>query len=129
MHTLVHGLLARRLLARAFEAQGQARGTLTRHLQARAHPVGPGRAVRQHRPRIRRQEPRVEGSEAVADRCVQPTGRSAPIVLRQARGGLSGPQTVHPLDATPQVGESVSDRPRPEAPGSTRTVPEAPHSS
>ena len=106
----------------AFQVQLQARGPAPGHAQAGAHPVGPGRAVRQDRPGIGGQEAGAEGrGHAIAEFRGQPAGRRWPGALRrQARRGLPGPEAVHAAGCrAPRGGErqgqALAIRPRVDA--------------
>ena len=126
---LVDRLLARLVLAGAFQVQRQARGPATAHLQAPAHPVGAGRALREHRARIGGQESGAEGrGHAIADFRVQAARQRATSIRRQARVVCRDHRPFTPLDAAPHAGARVSAKPWPLAPGASRSDPLAPHS-
>ncbi len=98
MQALVDWLWADRLLPLPFQAQRHARGPAPGQFQPRAHPVGPGGAIREHRAHIGGQEAGAEGrGDTIADFGVQTAGWGRPGALgSQARGGLPGPEAFYP---------------------------------
>ena len=87
--------------------------------------------LREREPRERRHQPApAERPEPPAGFRVQATRRLELLVPFAAspRASSSDHSRSAPPDAAPQVGDKLSDSPRPEASGSMRTEPLAPHS-
>ena len=85
-----------------------------------------------------KREPRVGASPPPARPRTRARSRAPPRACSRPRtrprrranpASLNPHSRCVPLVAAPHAGASVSDSPRPEAPGSMRTVPAAPHSS
>ena len=119
--------VGRRFLALAFQVQRQAGDAGPAGAQA----VGAGRAIREHRARIGGQEAGAEWrGDTIADFGVQTAGWGCPVALGARPAVVCRDQRPSiPLDAAPQVGESVRERPWPFIPGASRTFALAPHSS